>query len=238
MVIAIVQAFDQHLQEAFVGRCIGVVITHLAEGHVHGGVFRTHLEFFVLHNFGDLGGFPVDHRHLHCARGHLFVTDDRGHGLGHGGVAVHRHGARTGHGRVGIQRDVATGLDLNQSIGSAQIALAADGDAAANQRISRNSGFQTGTAPGHVHARIEVDVAVGAHKATGNGQALADVEQNAAVVSPFASDAGCHDTVDRGHRCQQMHQFVGQDERIIGGDWGDRVAARHLQAAAGLQKHS
>ncbi len=237
LAVLVIQALDQHLQEALVGLRRWVVVTHLAQGHVHGGVLRAHLELFVLHDFGDLGGFPGHYRHIHRAGRHLLVTHHGGDGFGHGGVTLHRHRARTRHRRIGVQGHVATGADLDAAAGCRQVALPADDDAATDQRRFGNVGFQALAAPGHVHTRVEVDVAVGTDEAAGNGQTFADVEQNAAIGGAFAFHAGGHDAVHRGHGGQQVHQLVGQDQRVVGVLRRHRVAAGHFQAAAGLQEH-
>ena len=234
--VVVIQALSQHLEEAALGSGVRVVVADLGQHHIHGGVLGTNLEFLVLNDLGDCGGLPGHNRHLNRSGGHLLVADHLGHGFSHRGVALDRHRARAGHHRVGAQGDIATGLDHDGAVFGRQPPLAGDADGAADQRALGDRAFQGGARPGHVDTGVEVDVAVGGNETPRNRQALAGVEQNSAVVvQALAGHARLHDAIDRGHRRQQVHQLVGQDQRVVVGRAIGGVAARDFQHVAGTE---
>ncbi len=116
--VEVVHPFEQHLDKAL-GRCgVGVVVAKLGQHHVHGGVFRANLEFFVLHHLGDLGGLPGHHRHLdRVGQGHLLVANDGFDGFGHCLVTLDRDRTAARDGGIGVKGDVATGLDDDVATG-------------------------------------------------------------------------------------------------------------------------
>ena len=236
--VLVVKTFDQDLDEAPLGHRVRVVVADLREHHVHRRVLGADLELLVLDDLGDLGRLPGDHGHLDGPGGHLLVAHHGRDRLGHGVVALDRDRARARHHRVSIQRDIASSLDHDVAAGRGQAARAADGDRAADHFLLQDRGLEARTRPRHVDASVQVNRPVRSDETTGHGQALADVDQDTAIVAgTLVGHASLHDAVHVGHRRQQVHQLVGQDQRIVARGARRCVASRHFQAVTGTQEH-
>ncbi len=180
--VVVVQTLDQQLAEFPALRRVRVVVADLRQRHVHRVVFAAGDHFAGIHLLGDHGRGPGDLRYLDLAVGHLAITGDHFHGLGHGHVHRHQHATRAGQRGVGIEHDVAAGLELDGAAGVHQ-PLTGDDDAAALQLAARDVAFQLIAAPGHIHAGVEIDAAVGGDVAVHDLQAGAGIHQHAPVLA-------------------------------------------------------
>ena len=238
--VGVVNTFHQVFDKAPVGGRVGVVVANLCEGHVHRRVLAAHLEFVVAGDLGNGGLGPSDFRHLHLTNGHLLITGHGLDGLGHCAVRLHIHGAGARDRSRSIERDVCTGKHLYLARGCRQHGIALDHDVAPDQLVLRDGLLQPCTAPRHVNTCVELDVTVGRNQAPVDGDRLAGVKEDQAVVERrIGMDGGnarLHNAIDRHRGCDQVHQLVGLDERVV--VRGRCVGAtRDKQLGAGANVH-
>ena len=201
--VGVVDPLDEELPQLGPGRCIGVVVADLLQGHVHGVELGADLHLLHAHLFGHLGGDPVDLGDLDEAVGDLLVAGHHLDGLGTGD----QHGTAQRFGPLGQERirqhlHIAADPDTDV-VFRIQAARTLDGQVPLAQVIAgKRAGRKRRQAPGSAHAGIDLDVAGRLHL-TEDDHIVFAVEQHSRI-----GRGGLHPAVDPHGAAQQM-DFLG-----------------------------
>ena len=233
-VVEVMHAFNQHFDKLAIIRGSRVEIPDLLQVDLHGLVAAAHHHFFSADLLGDLGWHPGNDRHLDHAVRHLDGVDHHLDFFLGGHIHRHQHGLDRGHIGVGIERDIATGQQIDGAHGLQQ-ALANDGDVAAVEVGAGHCAFHLCARPGHVDPRMHINPALG-HDRAAHGNCRAGVQQ-----CPPGKAGDIDGAVDGHGRGDHVHHFGGfGDGRIqLGGHCPagqyQRVARFQVQRGLGAR---